>query len=76
MTDDPDVPDFKPIDQPWQLEYNRLRKLGGGDYWKGCRLAEQEARSKMSPYELGRSPITERRDRNAQSPSADPVSFR
>ena len=42
-----------PVLQPWQLEYHRLRKLGGGDYWKGCGLAEQEARSKMTPYELG-----------------------
>jgi hypothetical protein len=53
MIDDPDVPGFKQIDQPWQLEYRLIRKLGGGDYWEGCRSAAQEARSKMSPYELG-----------------------
>jgi hypothetical protein len=42
-----------PVLQPWQLEYHRLRKLGAGDYWEGCRLEAQEARSKMTPYELG-----------------------
>ena len=55
MIDDPDTPNFKPV-QRWQLEYRRLRKLGGGDYWKGHRL---EARLKMSPYDLGRA---DRRD--------------
>jgi hypothetical protein len=50
MIDDPDVPGFKQVDQPWQLEYRLIRKLGDGDYWEGCRI---EARLKMSPYELG-----------------------
>jgi len=53
MIDGPDVPDFKPVDQCWQLEYHRLRKLGGGNYWQGCRLEAKEARLKMSAYELG-----------------------
>ena len=52
MIDEPDVPDLKPV-QRWQLEYRLIRKLGGGDYWEGCRLAAQQARSKMSPHELG-----------------------
>ena len=37
----------------WQIEYGRIRMLGGGDYWKGSRLEEAAARSKMSPYALG-----------------------
>jgi len=53
MTPDPDVPDFKPVDQRWQLEYHRIRKLGGGDYWEGCRVEAKDVRSKMSPYALG-----------------------
>jgi hypothetical protein len=48
-----DIRDFKPGDQRWQLEYSRIRKLGGGDYWKGCKLEDEGARSKMSPYALG-----------------------
>ena len=51
MIDDPNVSDFKPV-QRWQLEYHRLRKLGGGDYWKGCRV---DALLKMSLYDLGRA---------------------
>jgi hypothetical protein len=51
MIDDADAPYFKPV-QRWQLEYHRIRKLGGGDYWKGRRV---EALLKMSPYDLGRA---------------------
>jgi hypothetical protein len=53
MADDFDIPDFKPVDQRWQLEYSRIRKLGGGDYWEGRKLEDKAARSKMSPYALG-----------------------
>jgi hypothetical protein len=53
MPDDPDIPEFKPVDQQWQIEYGRLRKLGGGNYWEGCRLEDVIARSKMTPYALG-----------------------
>jgi hypothetical protein len=53
MTDDRDLSDFKPIGQQWQQEYHRLRKLGGGNYWEGCRLEAMEVRSKMSPFDLG-----------------------
>ena len=52
MTDDADFPDFKPVDEQWRVEYGRIRKLSGGDYWTGCRL-EAAARSQMSPYALG-----------------------
>lgn len=34
-------------------EYRRLKKLGGGDYYEGRRIATEERRSKMSPYDLG-----------------------
>jgi hypothetical protein len=58
----------------WRVEYSRLRKLGGGDYWKGQRLEDEAARSKMSPYALGlddhrsmREAI-ERRDTNRSIP--------
>jgi hypothetical protein len=61
MIEDPDVSGFMPV-QPWQLEYSRIRRLGGGDYWKGCRIEAQEARSKMSPYELGISDHRSLRD--------------
>jgi len=50
---DADLPGFKPPIEQWRLEYGRIRKLGGGDYWAGCRLEEAAARSKMSPYALG-----------------------
>jgi len=53
MTDDPDFSGFKPVLQQWRVEYGRIRKLGGGDYWAGYRLEEASARSKMSPYALG-----------------------
>jgi hypothetical protein len=36
-----------------QREYRRLKKLGGGDYLEGCRIENDERRSKMSPYDLG-----------------------
>lgn len=36
-----------------QREYRRLKKLGGGDYWEGCRIDNDERRWKMSPYDLG-----------------------
>jgi hypothetical protein len=39
--------------QEWQKEYHRLRQLGCGDYWEGCRLEAKDARSKMSPFALG-----------------------
>jgi len=45
MIDDPDFRDFKP-DQQWRTEYGRIRKLGGGDYWEGCRLEAKEAHLK------------------------------
>jgi hypothetical protein len=53
MTDDADLPGFKPIIEQWRIEYGRIRKLGGGDYWAGYRLEEAATRSKMSPYALG-----------------------
>lgn len=53
MTDDADYSDFKSVIEAWRIEYGRIRKLGGGDYWAGCRLEEAAARSKMSPYALG-----------------------
>lgn len=53
MTDDADFPGFKPGIEQWRVEYGRIRKLGGGDYWAGYKLEEAEARSKMSPYALG-----------------------
>jgi hypothetical protein len=53
MTDDTDFPDFKPVIEQWRIEYGRIRKLGGGDYWAGCRQEEAAARSEMSPYALG-----------------------
>lgn len=39
--------------EQWRLEYGRIRKLGGGDYWVGCRLEKAAARLEMSPYALG-----------------------
>ena len=53
MTGDADFPGFKPGIEQWRVEYGRIRKLGGGDYWVGYRLEEAAARSKMSPYALG-----------------------
>jgi hypothetical protein len=53
MTDDADFPGFKSVDQQWRIEYGRIRKLGGGDYWAGYTLEEAATRSKMSPYALG-----------------------
>jgi hypothetical protein len=53
MTDDTDFPDFKPAIEQWRVEYGRIRKLGGGDYWAGYRSEEAAARSEMSPYALG-----------------------
>ena len=53
MTDDADFPDSKPAIEQWRVEYGRIRKLGGGDYWAGYRLEEAAARSEMSPYALG-----------------------
>ena len=35
-----DIPGFKPVIEPWRIEYGRIRKLGGGDYWAGHRLEE------------------------------------
>ena len=53
MTDDADFPGFKSVIERWRVEYGRIRKLGGGDYWKGEKLENEAARSKMSPYALG-----------------------
>lgn len=53
MTDGADFPEFKPIIERWRVEYGRIRNLGGGDYWAGCRLEEAAARYEMSPYALG-----------------------
>jgi hypothetical protein len=53
MTKDAGFSGFKPVDQQWRIEYSRIRKLGGGDYWEGCRLEDIEVRSKMSPHALG-----------------------
>jgi hypothetical protein len=46
-------PYFKPVDQRWRLEYRRIRQLGGGDYWEGCRVETRAVRSEISPYALG-----------------------
>lgn len=76
MTDDADFPGFKPINEQWRVEYGRIRKLGGGDYWTGCDL-ETAARSKLSPYALGLADhrsmreATEVGDRNGCSLSVD-----
>ena len=73
MTGDDDFPDFKPAIDQWRVEYGRIRKLGGGDYWAGCRL-EAATRSQMSPYALGLADhrsmreAIERGDRRKQSP--------
>jgi hypothetical protein len=53
MTNDADFPYRKPAIEQWRIEYGRIRKLGGGDYWAGYRLEEAAARSEMSPYALG-----------------------
>jgi hypothetical protein len=53
MRDDNDFPDFEPVIEQWRIEYSRIRKLGGGDYWAGYRLEDAAARSEMSPYALG-----------------------
>src|SRR5271163_4919558 len=53
MENDPDIPDFKPVAQQWQIEYSRIRKLGDGDYRKGRKLEDEATRSKMSPYAVG-----------------------
>ena len=53
MKDDDDFPDFEPVIEQWRIEYSRIRKLGGGDYWAGDRLEDAAARSEMSPYALG-----------------------
>jgi hypothetical protein len=54
MTNDANFPGFKRrVTEQWRIEYGRIRKLGGGDYWAGYRLEEAAARSKMSPYALG-----------------------
>jgi hypothetical protein len=39
--------------EEWQIEYHRLRRLGGGDYWAGYEIDAVDARSKISPYALG-----------------------
>jgi hypothetical protein len=71
-----DIRDFKPVDQRWQLEYSRIRKLGGGDYWKGRKLEDEAARSKMSPYARGaadrRSLMAATEMHNARPPIANP----
>jgi hypothetical protein len=53
VTDDDNFPDFKPVIEQWRIEYGRIRKLGGGDYWAGYRLEAAAARSEMSPFALG-----------------------
>ena len=53
MTDGADFPGSKSVSERWRVEYGRIRKLGGGDYWKGQRLEDEAVRSKMSPYALG-----------------------
>jgi hypothetical protein len=41
------------VGQQWLEEYSRVRKLGVGDYWAGCRLQIKAARSKISPFNRG-----------------------
>ena len=53
MTDNADFRGSKLVIERWRVEYGRIRKLGGGDYWKGEKLEDEAARSKMSPYALG-----------------------
>ena len=53
MTNNAHFPGFKSVIEQWRVEYGRIRKLGGGDYWKGEKLEDEAARSKMSPYALG-----------------------
>lgn len=62
MTEDDDFPDFKPVIEHWRIEYGRIRKLGGGDYWAGNRLEEDAARAELSPYALGLADHHSRRD--------------
>jgi len=69
MTDNNHLHDFKPPIERWRVEYGRIRNLGGGDYWKGEKLEDEAARSKLSPYALGLADhrsmrdATERRER-------------
>jgi len=72
MIDEPDVPGFKPVER-WQLEYHRIRRLGGGDYWEGCRLEEEEARAKMTPYALGLADHRSLRDAIGQHSLRPPI---
>ena len=76
MTDDDDFPDFKPVIEQWRVDYGRIRKLGGGDYWAGCRL-EAATRSEMSPYALGLADQHSRRDaiQRGQRPEPIPCPF-
>ena len=53
MTDNADFRGSKLVIERWRVEYGRIRKLGGGDYWKGEKLEDEAVRSKMSPYALG-----------------------
>ena len=53
MTEDDNFPAFKRVIEQWRVEYGRIRKLGGGDYWEGTRLEQAAARAEMSPYALG-----------------------
>ena len=73
MANDPDIPDFKPVDQQWQMEYGRLRKLGGGNYWEGCRLEDVIARSKMTPYALGVADHRSLREANEMHDARQPI---
>jgi hypothetical protein len=61
-------------DRPqWRIEYGRIRKLGGGDYWKGERLEDEAARSTMSPYALGAADRQSWRDAKEMNAARRPI---
>jgi len=74
MIDDADIPGFKPVIEQWRIEYGRIRKLGGGDYWAGYRLEEAAARSAMSPYALGLADHRSMRDAMERGDGPKPIS--
>jgi hypothetical protein len=71
--DDTDIPDFQPVTEQWRIDYGRIRKLGGGDYWAGHRLEEAAARSEMSPYALGLADHRSTRDAMERGDTPRPI---
>ncbi len=46
-------PDLNEHNRERQREYRRIKKLGGGDIYRGRAMEAEERRSKMSPYDVG-----------------------